>query len=244
MSESWLSYLNLSDSYERRARFLPAVLSLLILIPLTPALGVPILGWVNTLLGGSGIAAILAVGLSHIASAFGNRLQRQLWSRWPHDSPTNRWLAPDDKSRSTQQKHQWYDAIKNMTGLDIQSAVSTTDSTDLEPLINDAVTQLRNLLWKSAFTERLNIHNSDYGFARNLTGLRPVWVSFSVLSVVACWIRFYITRQDLLWPITSTVLMLIAILLAYLILPAYVRQRAHHYAETFFSAVLDMDRHK
>ena len=83
MGKAWLSYTNLSDHYERKTRFLPAVLSVLPLLPMSAALGGPFLEWVELLLGGGGLGAVVAVGLSHTASAMGNRLQEKLWPRWP-----------------------------------------------------------------------------------------------------------------------------------------------------------------
>ena len=241
MTKSWLDYLSLSDDYERRARFLPAVLSLVVLFPLAPALSLPLVDWFTALLGGTGIAAVLAVGLSHLASAFGNRLQQQLWPRWPHDSPTNQWLYPDDITRSAQQKKTWYAAIKRLTNLDIQAAAVAADHAELEAVINDAVAGLRNRLWQSEYSERLRIHNREYGFARNFTGLRPVWLGLSLVSAVTCWIAYFFAVAQLLWPVTATVITGVAFVLAFAVLPDYVRRKAHHYAETFLAAVLDLD---
>ncbi len=242
MTKQWLNYLNLSDDYERRARFLPAVLSLLVLLPLTSVLGLPVSAWLTALVGGTGIAAVLAVGLSHLASAFGNRLQQHLWPRWPHDAPTNQWLRPDDTTRSIQQKKTWYAAIKRLTSLDIEAAAPAADHAEIEALINDAVAQLRNRLWAREQAERLRIHNCDYGFARNLTGLRPVWLIFSVASSAVCWIAYFFAGTQLLWAVTATGVSAVTFVLAFAVLPDYVRRKAHHYAETFFATVLDLDR--
>ena len=48
----FLSFLNLTDAYERRARFMPAALTLLILVPTAIVLGIPLVGWMTTLLAG------------------------------------------------------------------------------------------------------------------------------------------------------------------------------------------------
>ena len=241
MSSNWLTYVKLSDTYERKARFLPAVLSILFLFPLAHLLRVPFSSWLNALLAGTGISAVLSVGLSHIASAFGNRYQKKLWPRWPHDSPTNQWLHPDDTTRSGQQKRQWYGAIKRLTKLDIESTAASGNSTELEALINDAVAQLRNQLWQPDYAERLRIHNADYGFARNLTGMRPVWLTFALVSSCVSWIIFFVSERDLLWPVTTTALTIIAFILGFVVLPDYVRRKAYHYAASIFTAVLALD---
>lgn len=142
MNKSWLNYFNLSDHYERKARFLPAVLSLLPLLPVATTFGVPLLEWGKLLIAGVGLGAVVAVALSHVASACGNRLQEQLWPDWPHDAPTNRWLYPDEKSISVQQKQRWYQAIMSLVQIDIQKAVDAGDPDELKATINDAVNRL------------------------------------------------------------------------------------------------------
>jgi len=243
MIRTWLNFLNLSDDYERRARFLPASLSLLPLLPLGILFGLPVFAWFNALLAGTGIAAVLAVGLSHLASAFGNRFQEHLWPHWPHDAPTNQWLNPKNTLRSTQQKKIWYTAIKRLTNLDVEAAVTGSGvSIEYEAVINDAVAQLRNCLWQSEYAERLRIHNREYGFARNLTGSRPVWLSFSVFSSVVICCDYYFTGGQIFWPVISIIATVIVFFLAYAVLPEYVRKKAHYYAETFLATVLELDR--
>ena len=68
-----LSYLNFSDGYERKARFMPSVLAVCTFIPAAMVLSLPLLGWVAAMVTGVGVAAVVSVGLSHLASAMGNR---------------------------------------------------------------------------------------------------------------------------------------------------------------------------
>ena len=237
MHKSWLNYFNLSDHYERKARFLPAVLSVLPLLPVATTFGVPLLEWGKFLIAGGGLGAIVAVALSHIASVFGNRLQDKLWPDWPHDAPTNRWLHPDEKSVSIQQKQLWYHAIKQLVQIDIQKAVDSGEPDELKVTINDAVKALRCRIWKTPEAERAQLHNIDYGFARNLTGLQPVWTTFALSSLFGCWYAYIWENGPIFWAIISTVIAIGALLLAAL-LPAYVRKKADYYAESFFATVV------
>jgi hypothetical protein len=82
----------------------------------------------------------------------------------------------------------------------------TGPSSETEAIINDAVSQLRPKLWKSPLAERLAMHNRDYGFARNFTGLRLVWLPLSTLSAIACWGVFYFSKANLPWCIAATLL--------------------------------------
>lgn len=240
MANAWLSYANLSDSYDRRARFLPAVLSILLLLPASVALGGPLVDWVAVVLGGVGIGGAVAVGLSHLASAMGNRFQDKLWPRWPHDSPTNRWLHPDETRTSPQQRALWYRSVQRLVGMNIGGAIES--GRDVEATINDAVSALRNLFWGRPEARRLQLHNTDYGFARNFTGMRPIWVGFLLVSAGVCWINYFaFDRSALLWAVVSTLLALVLIPIAFLVLPGYVQTKAIYYAETFFGTLSAVD---
>ncbi len=233
----WLSYTNLSDGYERKARFAPALLTVLFLMPLSAASAGPLGGWVNVLLTGVGAGAVVAIGLSHVASAAGNQIQRQLWPQWPFDSPTNRWLHPTDNTRSKQQRQRWYMQLRKLTGLDIAAHVDHADPTDeLDRVINDAVSKCRYLLRNSEHADRLRVHNADYGFARNFAGLRPIWLTFAVISMAGCWLAVWFGISAVVTAVTATAVLIAAIALA-AILPAYIRTRAESYAESFFGAV-------
>lgn len=241
MAKSWLSYANLSDEYERKARFLPAVLSILPLLPASAALGGPIEHWLEVSLMGLGIGAVASVGLSHAASAMGNRLQKRLWPRWPHDSPTNRWLHPDDEATSMQQKQLWYSAAKRLVAIDIAAAVA--EGEEIEATINDAISALRSRFWNRPEAERLRMHNIDYGFARNLTGMRLLWMGSSITSALVCWIEYFV--GDAVAPSSAfiaTLMTIVFIPLAFWTLPEYVRTKATYYAESFFGTLSAVDR--
>ena len=235
--KAWLAYANLSDGYERKARFAPALLTVLFLLPLSIAFSGPLGGWVGVVISGAGAGAVVAVGLSHVASAAGNRLQRRLWPQWPLDSPTNRWLHPNDSSRSRQQKAKWHGEILQLTGLDVaDAAAADEEDLELKRVINDAVSKIRYLLRDSPHGDRLRVHNADFGFARNFTGLRVVWLAFAVLSGVGCWLAFVIADGDAVTVGAASLVLVGGIALA-VILPGYVRVRADSYAESFFGAM-------
>jgi len=237
-----LSFFNLSDEYERRARFLPAVLTVAVLLPMAMAFGIPLMDMLQALVAGVGVGAVSAVGLSHVASAMGNRLQRRLWPDWPHDSPTNRWLMPDNPSRSKQQKDQWYAAAYRLSGLDISQIVATGDASEIRRVINDAVAAIRSQLWKSSRADLLRLRNVEYGYARNVTGLRPFWMGGCVVSLGGCLVAYRWFDGSPLWAVTSGILVLVLPVLAYTVLPGYVRAKADYYAEAFFAAMIELDR--
>jgi len=57
---------------------------------------------------------------------------------------------------------------------------------------------------------------------------------------VGCWVAYAKFGGALIWSVASTALAIVGILIAPFT-TTYVRDRARHYAESFFSAVLEMD---
>ena len=234
--ESALNLLKLTDRYERKARLLPALLSCLAGVPIFAALSPSILGWVKTLSIGGVFVAVGAVGLSYAASAAGRHFERKLWPRWPYDAPTNCWLHPDDTHCSREQKQHWYEAVKHLVELDIHNVAAQGDRKELERVINDAVRALRHQFRLTNVDGLLAIHNEDYGFARNLGGLRLFWLPAAVMSTLVTWAAYFSTETGLIWGIVASVVLVITLALLY-ILPGYVRQRAERYADSFFGTL-------
>jgi|SRR3972149_1901975 len=238
---SALDLLKLTDRYERKARLLPALLSVLALAPAAGALSPDSLTWLVSLPIGLGVVAVCAVGLSYAASAAGRRYELLLWPHWPDDSPTNRWLHPDDTASSQQQKQLWYDAIKRLVGLDIPDTVGRGDESEVKQVINDAVRTLRHEFRNTEHSGLLASHNEDYGFARNFAGLRVFWLPASVASVVATWAAYLFMESALMWGVLALVILSLSLLLL-CIMPGYVRQRAERYAESFFGTLSAVDK--
>ena len=242
---SILNLLRLTDRYEIKARLMPALLSCLVAIPGVAALfslGIP--NWVANLSAGGAVAVVLVIGLSYGSSMAGRKYEARLWPRWPHDAPTNTWLHPDNSVKSTDQKHVWYGAIERLTGLNITQAAMGDDKQYLDSIIDDAVVALRpqlRALRQIEVGRLLAIHNEDYGFNRNLAGLRPVWFSTSIISAIVSWGGYIVLGTWLGWGIAAIVILVLVILL-FFNLPSYVRQCADRYAESFFGVLMALDR--
>jgi hypothetical protein len=83
----------------------------------------------------------------------------------------------------------------------------------------------------------VTVHNEDYGFARNLGGLRWAWFAFSVLGASACGLGLYMGRGNLLAMVVEVGFFLVSIC-AVFALPGYVRHCADRYAESLFAAAV------
>jgi hypothetical protein len=232
-----LKFFSIESPYRRVARFYPALMTISLLLPVAIMLGIPLQGWIAALAAGGGLAVSTAtVGLlTHLAAAAGNRIQSKLYPRWPHDSPTNLRLHPSDGGSSKQQKQVWYEAIRRLTGIDIASVAA--DPEEAERAINDALVVLRTKVFHgNKLAERLEMHNADYGFVRNFTGLRPAWLLTSFASCAGCWATYALRRDGVALPVIATAIF-VGCVLASLILESYVRHVARHYADSLFGAL-------
>ena len=231
--KTWLNLFALSDEYDRCARLAPALTSLLPLLPLTITLGGSLVEWGAVLGGTTGVFALGWLALANLASVFGNRLQKQLWPNWPFDAPTNVRLMPDNPDTSPQQRSRWYGQIKKITGLDLQAEAEQRNTVVVRATVNDAVERLRNHYRRGKSRSRYEKENIRYGYARNLVGLRPVWLALSAFGCLGSWAAHLWAHGDFSWAMISTVALVVLALIAR-ILPAYVRTRARYYTEVFF----------
>ena len=232
--KKWLSVMALSTEYDRVARLVPALASFLPLLPLTFVLGGTLADWVVVLSGTTGVFALGGFVLANLASAMGNRLQKQLWPDWPFDAPTNALLMPDNPDVSPQQRARWYEQVKRVTGIDIHVETVRGDATIIRATVNDAVIRLRNQFRRSPARVRHDQESIRYGSARNLTGMRPVWLGLSLTGCAGAWAAYIWGSSDLWWPIVASIAPATLFPIAFFVLPSYVRTRARYYCEAFF----------
>jgi len=229
-----LSSSIINSKYSVLARLIPALASLLPLLPVTFVLGATLEEW-QTLIGDkTGIFVLFSFVLTTLASAMGNRLQNRLWPDWPFDAPSNVQLMPDNPHISSLQRTLWYTQIKQVTGLDIQSEVENGDHEIIRITVNDSVVNLRNQIRSGPLRSRHDRESANYGGVRNLTGMRSIWLCLSVLSLIGCWISYFMGSSNLFWPIIASIIPFPLLFIAFKILPSYVKTRAGYYCEVLF----------
>jgi hypothetical protein len=231
---NWLNLMAVSTEYERVARLVPALASFLPVLPLTFTLGAGLKEWAAVLAGTTGVFAVGGLVLASFASAMGNRLQSQLWPDWPFDAPTNARLMPNNPDTSPQQRARWYEQVKKVTGLDLQAEADRGDEVAIRATVNDAIERIRNQLRRGKSRARHDQESIRYGSARNLTGMRPVWLGLSVVSCAGSWAAHIWAGAPLQWAIVASVLPVPLFLIAFYVLPPFVRTRARYYTEVFF----------
>jgi len=233
----FLQFFALSDRYERKARLLPGLL-----LAAGPALTAGALiqelsAWYTAVGAVIGVEFLAAIVLGHYARARGRATEESLWASWG-GPPTTRWLRPNDTSCSDQQKSKWRAAIKRQTGMTIPASVPK-DGKDasIDQAIAEATRQLRYALRSKSNAAILQSHNEDYGFARNLYGVRFLWVTLALLCVAGCGVAFALGMK----PFAAIAIALTVLAVSCLVaneLPKYVRRCADRYAESLFAAAM------
>jgi hypothetical protein len=235
-----LQVLSLSDRYERKTQLLPGAIAaspLALTLATTAAFVLP---WYGTVGATVGAELLLAFLLGYLARARGRAAEAVMWREWG-GPPTTRWLRPSDTTCSEQQKVRWRGVLQRLTGLEIPASVaSDRTEEDIDRVTNDAIRQVRNRLRNQPAAAMVQIHNEDYGLARNLLGLRWHWLGVGVVSVLIC-VALFATGEK---PFVGLAVSLISLVMALLIgqqLPDQVRRCADRYAESLFTAAVQFD---
>ena len=240
-----LQLLSLTDRYERKARLLPALIVALPLAVAAGTSGAMTADWYSALGFGALMEGVVGVGLAHLARIPGTRLETKLCRIWG-GLPTRRWLRPADTTCSEPQKSRWRGAIRTLTGLTLPATPGSKSESDIDKLLDDAVRQLRHRLRDDPAAGMVRTHNEDYGFARNLAGLRWVWLAFALAGAAVCGFAFHAGHCQPVALAASGIMVLIASVSAFT-LPGYVGHCADRYAEALLAAAVtaaDVQTHK
>ena len=237
----FLQFFSLSDRYERKARLLPGLL--LAAVPAFTAGAVvhEFAAWYTAASSAVGVEFLAAIVYGHFARARGRRVEDSLWRQWG-GPPSTRWLRPWDRTCSDQQKAKWRAAIKRLTGITVPASVPDDRcEADVDRQIGDATRQLRYALRGKPEAAMLATHNEDYGFARNLCGVRWHWFALSLLCLIACGLAFAFGLRPYLGLAVAGAFTVTSLFVA-IELPDYVKRCADRYAESLFAAAILADR--
>ncbi|MFL5330480.1 MAG: hypothetical protein ACJ8C4_16375 [Gemmataceae bacterium] len=233
----FLQFASFSDRYERKARLLPGLL-----LAAAPALTAWVVvheftKWYAAASSAIGVEFLVAIILGQFARARGRSAEEELWAAWG-GPPTTRWLRPWDQHCSDQQKSKWRGAIKRLTGMALPASVPSDGTKDeIDRQIGDATRQLRYTLRGKPEAALLATHNEDYGFARNLFGVRWHWVGLCVACLAGCCVVFLFGMRPYAGLAVAGAFTIASILVARE-LPDYVRRCADRYAESLFSTAI------
>lgn len=231
------------DSYRTRARMFPVyvtispvILTIAALVP--KGLDLPL----------AGAAAIVLVPLSFLASQvgadFGKRIEKDLWLKWG-GPPTTRFLRHGNDEYSADSRERVHEKLRRF-GLNVP--------TEAEESGDQAASDTR---WVSCTEELIRRTRSkkkyplvfkglvEYGFRRNLLGLKSIGLPICVLSLISCaWSVWATWNSNEITAVgVSTTLLLVSLTLVWLfwVKENIVSISANRYARFILEAALDLD---
>jgi hypothetical protein len=233
------------DDYERRARLVPGLLAAFPIILLFAVLGlrqIPTLSYVLGILAVAGVGPVLIVGA---VRSFGKATEKRLWESWG-GPPTTVWLRLDSPTDDKPQRDAWRKAVESVSSVSLPSLrTERRDKAKADMAIQRAIKRVRD---KTRDTEKFALlfkENRDYGYERNLYGMRWTARGISLLSVLIlaayiAWIAPLVDRSQVtavnLWGIS----LCLVCLFGWFVLPSKkrVKAAADRYANELLDAAL------
>lgn len=211
------------DEYEIRARLIPGMISCLPFIFIGLAVPKEWHSKISILLGESIFFIAFCKTIMGFAQAAGNKYQDRIKQEW-NGLPSTRFLRKEDSKYSIGFKEKFAKAVQRK--LDIDLDIQDDQS------IETSFSAIKTYLHKYDKNKKWQIYNIEYGFHRNLCGLR-LWLICSHLTVVLiysllAYFEFTIlsAAMFMFW-----VAIFIIILLISFTSPKSCKINAEHYAE-------------
>ena len=231
------------DSYTLQARLMPTYI---VLLPVAVGLQVwlpegAILERLGTILVAP---APLAILLAQLGRDRGYRLQKQLWTSWGGVLTTQmlRHRRTEGNPVMQQSYHAYIERLfPNLT-------IPTSEEENANPQAADRVYEAatRQLIAATRDRDRFPLiykENVNYGFRRNLWGLRPLGLILSIGGAVICLVRWLLSAdpvappsQNIDWFLACGACLVMASLWVFWIKRSWVRIPAEAYAERLFES--------
>jgi hypothetical protein len=221
------------DRYERSARLYPALLSVAP-VSATMFLWAP---QASVLVGGAAsatVTAALSLLLMRYGRSRGRIVQERLIARNGGLESTTA-LRHRDRRVATASKERYHRFLRAQ-GLKIpQAAAEAADPAKADDIYRSAADWLRTRTRDPAKFELLHAENRDFGFRRNLLGLKPLGLSLAMLSFLANARLGYLFMADHMRLLVSAILgaALLATIMAWLVIVTmdFVADAARSYTE-------------
>ncbi len=187
----------------------------------------------------------LSYFMSQVASDFGKRLEPALWNSWG-GPPTTRFLRHDNKEFNPATRDRVHAQLRAL-GLRVPTAEEEiADQERALEFYGSAVDDIRRLTRDPKRFHLVHNGNIEYGFRRNLLGLRHVGLAITGIALgVSGWflLRGWLTAGVILPVAFVTTLLNTCVALGWIIgvRSATVRITADRYARYILEAALDLE---
>jgi len=220
------------DEYEIKARLIPGIILCLPLFFLGIAVPKEWFSKVSLLVGETVIFIAFCKILMGLAQTAGNKYQDKIKKEW-NGLPSTRFLRKEDPKYSLEFKEKVVGKVKELLeiNLDIENDLS----------INTAFSAIKTYLHKYDKDKKWQKFNIEYGFHRNLSGLRLWLISSHMFALI-----LYVSLDYLKFAVLSgAVLVLWGIILMVLLIVSYTSPRScrinsEHYADSTIMTFYEM----
>ena len=236
------------DAYDLKARVLPAAVVGSPLMTLGAAACFSLFD-----VGAKSIssAAVIGLGVLYAFSQLvvrgaGADLEKQLWLDWD-GAPSTRTVRWRDNTLGRDLKQRIHERVEQKFSVKLASEPDETANPDAaDTVINDAFRQVRVLLRHKAPKGLWFVHNTEYGFLRNVLGSCRIWIILSGCSAFITGSVYGVTAQPL-WAVACVMdlgLATTAFLLCRGPLRRLCKHAADRYAESAWVAFLSVTDNK
>lgn len=230
--------MRLPDTYTWRARTLPVII---VCLPALILLGGGV-AWQSRLGIALGLTITVASALaSQLGRDRGRRRQAALWQSWG-GSPTLQ-LIRHQGSRHPDRVARLHTAVQDVLGDTLPSAPEEqADPEAADAAYEDVIAKLRDRTRDRTRFPLVFDENANYGFRRNLLGLRPwgLGIALAVLLVAILLTLFTsgtLDHRAARWAVPAAVSLLLLLFWAAVVTPDWVRVPADAYAQRLLEAI-------
>lgn len=236
----------LLDEYERRARFVPGLWVVAPVAVLIVALGLKQDAVVSLVLGSLSALGGPVVLASYVRQR-GREVEEELFSQWG-GVPTTVRLRSSGLAETTPDRARLRKQLSHVLGIKFPSEESErSDPAAADAAYDRAVRELRGRTRNKKDFPLIFVENKNYGYERNMLGMRPVGIGISAACAVALAIASGLIGlwkpQSALDP-TVGMVVIIALLIIWVIIPRAdrVKRVANAYADRLFEAIPQLEK--
>lgn len=229
------------DSYSLKARYYPTVIVFAPLCMIVLAAGSGLWGPMKGIIGATVAGLGLALVLDQVGRDQGKKKEPALYTVWG-GKPTTRWLRHRDNTLDAITKRRYHEKLgKLVEGVKIPSAQDEAETPEAADAVYESCAALLRQRTRGKEFSLLFQENTNYGFRRNLWGMKPAGIVISIIGTLGCAAlaaRFFLADNEgwLVAVICAAICVVLLVLWTLRFTPNWVRIPAEEYARQLLAA--------
>lgn len=235
------------NTYSLKARIYPVILSLLPILIIGILFSIEFQNFYQGL-GSIGLSGVLFFLFSQLGRDRGKKKEKQLWEEWG-GSPTTQLFRFSNDTIDSITKKTYHDTMNKLVS---SSVIPSIEEEEKSPEICDEVYKswTKLLLSKTRDTSKFNLlfsENINYGFRRNMYGLKPFSIIVILLLCVVIWISNYLTNNGFNFMDKSTlvqqfILMISLVFWVFVVSKEWIKVPAFSYGERLLETINEIKK--